>query len=75
MAFSPGMGLSFGHGEAVKTGLISSILTGPTADAGCGAIKFVVERSVAAEAKEVALEKKDRRLVSVCLLLLETEFI
>ena len=31
MAFSPGMGLSLGHGDAVYVGLIMSILTGPTA--------------------------------------------
>lgn len=31
MAFSPGMGLSFGQGDAVYVGLIILILTGPTA--------------------------------------------
>jgi hypothetical protein len=31
MAFSPGMGLSFGHGDAVYVGLIILIFTGPTA--------------------------------------------
>lgn len=31
MAFSPGIGLSLGHGDAVYVGLIMSIFTGPTA--------------------------------------------
>ena len=36
MAFSPGIGLSLGHGFAVYVGLSRLILTGPTAWAGSG---------------------------------------
>ena len=44
MAFSPGIGLSLGHGFALYVGLSRLILTGPTAWAGSGCPTITVTK-------------------------------
>jgi len=57
IAFSPGIGLSFGQGWAEYTGFSSVMRTGPTAPASFGG-----ERKGAVKIAKVATVARDRKL-------------